>query len=71
MAHATYIDLDGGTLSGGKYWRFTPMLNWHLSDHIRLEASYGYGSLDRFELMGKTHFFQTRIQFSCRRAGFR
>ena len=48
LAHVTYIDLDGGTLSGGKYWRFTPMVNWYLSDHIRLEASYGYGSLDRF-----------------------
>jgi phosphate-selective porin OprO/OprP len=62
VAHATYIDLDGGTLSGGKYWRLTPMLNWYLSDHIRLETSYGYGSLDRFGRIGKTHFFQTRIQ---------
>ena len=62
LAHATYIDLDGGTLRGGKYWRITPMLNWYLSDHIRFEASYGYGMLDRFGIIGKTHFFQTRIQ---------
>jgi hypothetical protein len=37
-------------------------VNWHLSDHLRLSLVYGYGSRDRFELIGKTHFFQTRIQ---------
>lgn len=62
LVHATYIDLDGGTLTGGKYWRVTPMLNWYLSDHVRVETNYGYGSLDRFGLVGKTHFFQTRLQ---------
>jgi len=59
----TYADLDSGTLTGGKYWRFTPMLNWHASGNLRLEISYGYGSLDRFGLVGKTQFFQTRFQF--------
>ena len=47
---------------GGRYWRFTPMLNWYLSDHVRLELAYGYGSLDRFGVVGKTQFFQTRLQ---------
>ena len=56
------IDLDSGTLTGGRYWRFTPMVNWYLSDHLRLEMVYGYGSLNRFGSVGKTHFFQTRIQ---------
>ena len=56
------IDLDSGTLTGGKYWRFTPMVNWYLSDHLRLEMVYGYGSLNRFGSVGRTHFFQTRIQ---------
>ena len=32
------------------------------SDHVRLAAAYGYGSLDRFGLVGKTQFFQTRLQ---------
>jgi len=63
VAQLTYSDLDSGTLSGGKYWRLTPMLNWHASDNIRVEVAYGYGSLDRFGLVGKTHFFQTRFQF--------
>lgn len=56
------INLDQGTLTGGKFWRFTPMVNWHMSDNIRLEFGYGYGHLDRFNLAGNTHFFQTRIQ---------
>ena len=56
------IDLDSGTLQGGRFWRFTPMVNWHLSDNLRLELAYGYGELDRFDLLGATQFFQARIQ---------
>jgi phosphate-selective porin OprO/OprP len=58
----SYIDLEDGALSGGRFWRFTPMLNWYLSDHVRLEAAYGLGSLDRFGLVGTTQFFQSRLQ---------
>ena len=38
------------------------MINWYLSDHVRLAIAYGYGSLDRFDLLGRTHFFQSRLQ---------
>jgi phosphate-selective porin OprO/OprP len=62
LAHATWIDLDDGPVTGGKYWRFTPLVNWYLSDNMRMEFAYGYGSLNRFNAIGKTHFFQTRIQ---------
>jgi phosphate-selective porin OprO/OprP len=62
VGRVSYIDLDSGTLRGGQFWRLTPMVNWHLSDHVRLEMTYGYGSLDRFELRGRTQFFQTRLQ---------
>jgi phosphate-selective porin OprO/OprP len=62
VARFSYTDLDSGSLRGGKFWRFTPMVNWHLSDNIRLEMVYGFGSLDRFNITGKTHFFQTRLQ---------
>jgi len=58
----SFIDLNGGTLKGGKFWRFTPMVNWHLSDNVRLEMVYGIGSLNRFSLQGRTQFFQTRLQ---------
>ena len=63
ISHVAYTDLDSGTLSGGKYWRWTPLLNWHASDNVRLVVAYGYGSLDRFGVVGKTQFFQTRFQF--------
>jgi len=62
VTNFSYINLDSGAVQGGKFWRFTPMVNWHLSDNVRLEMTYGYGSLDRFGLVGKTQFFQTRIQ---------
>jgi phosphate-selective porin OprO/OprP len=55
-------DLDDKGAQGGKFWRFTPMVNWHLSDNMRLEMAYGYGRLNRFGLLGNTHFFQTRLQ---------
>jgi phosphate-selective porin OprO/OprP len=39
------------------------MVNWHLSDNVRFELAYGYGSLDRFGITGGvTHFFQSRLQ---------
>lgn len=58
------LDLDGGILRGGKFWRITPMVNWYLSKDVRLELAYGYGILDRFNLSGATQFFQCRIQFT-------
>jgi len=62
VSRYSYINLDSSTLSGGRFGRFTEMLNWHLSDNVRLEFNYGYGHLDRFDLRGNTHFFQSRIQ---------
>lgn len=62
VGHGSWVDLDSGAITGGKYWRLTPMLNWYLSDNARLEFVYGYGSLNRFNMIGKTQFFQTRIQ---------
>lgn len=63
VANFSYIDLDSRSLQGGKFWRFTPMANWHMSDNVRLEFAYGYGSLNRFGIgAGVTHFFQTRLQ---------
>jgi len=62
VGRVSYIDLDSGALSGGKFWRLTPMINWYLSDNVRLEFAYGYGSLDRFGRTGGTQFFQSRLQ---------
>jgi phosphate-selective porin OprO/OprP len=62
VMHYSYTDLNSQGVHGGRFWRFTPMVNWHLSDNVRLEFGYGYGHLDRFNLGGNTQFFQTRIQ---------
>jgi phosphate-selective porin OprO/OprP len=64
LCRASTLDLDGGTLRGGKFWRVTPMVNWYLNKDVRLELVYGYGVLDRFDLKGATQFFQARIQFT-------
>ncbi len=56
------LDLDDGTIQGGKFWRITPMVNWYLSRVLRWEFAYGYGVLDRYQLKGATQFFQSRIQ---------
>jgi phosphate-selective porin OprO/OprP len=62
VTHGTFVDLDDKAITGGRFWRLTPMLNWYLSDHVRLEVAYGYSSLNRFGTVGKAQFFQTRIQ---------
>jgi phosphate-selective porin OprO/OprP len=58
----SYSDLNSRAIQGGTFARITPMVNWYLSDNVRLEFTYGYGRLDRFDLRGYTQFFQTRIQ---------
>jgi len=37
-------------------------IDGHLSDNVRFELAYGYGTLDRFGHDGTTQFFQARIQ---------
>lgn len=58
----SYTDMDDGAITGGEFWRLTPMVNWYLTDHARLEFNYGIGQLDRLGLVGTTQFFQTRFQ---------
>lgn len=59
----TRLDLGDELIQGGKLWRITPMVNWYLSDNLRLEIAYGYAVTDRFGLSGVTQFYQARIQF--------
>jgi phosphate-selective porin OprO/OprP len=59
----SYSDLTDNEIDGGVFWRVTPMLNWHLTDNLRLEFAYGFGRLKRFGLSGETQFFQSRMQW--------
>lgn len=58
------LDLDDGSIKGGKFWRITPMINWYVTKVIRMEFVYGYGVLDRYNLSGAVQFYQARIQFT-------
>lgn len=62
VLRCSYTDLDSKGVHGGTFGRITPMVNWYLSENVRLEMAYGYGHLDRFNLKGNTQFFQSRIQ---------
>jgi phosphate-selective porin OprO/OprP len=60
----SYVDLDGGTITGGRFWRLTPAINWYASANVRLVGEYGYGQLARDGVVGGTHFVQLRIQLT-------
>ncbi len=64
MLRFSTSELNGGSISGGKFWRISPQVNWYATKNIRLEFMYGYGVLDRFNINGTTQFFQTRIQLA-------
>jgi hypothetical protein len=37
----SYTDLDSKNVHGGTFGRITPMVNWYLSENVRLEMGYG------------------------------
>jgi phosphate-selective porin OprO/OprP len=64
VLHASTFNLNNGSIKGGQFTRFTSMINWYLAKFLRWELIYGYGQLDRFNLKGNVHFFETRIQIT-------
>jgi phosphate-selective porin OprO/OprP len=61
--HASTFNTNDGLRPGGDFWKFTSIINWYPTVNFRVQLVYGYGELDRFNLIGKTNFFQTRFQF--------
>ena len=61
VLNLAYNNFDDQGVLGGKFWRITPMMNWHLAEGLRVQLAYGYGVLDRFGLKGGTQFFQARL----------
>lgn len=55
------IDLDGGNITGGVMDRLTIGVNWYPTMFTRLSVHYGYVTLDRFNITGITHIWQTRL----------
>ena len=58
------LDLDDGSIHGGKFWRITPMINWYMSKFVRTEFIYGYGVLNRYNMKGAVQIFQVRFQLT-------
>ena len=58
------LDLNDGSIQGGKFWRISPIVNWYMTKIMRLEFIYGYGVLDRYNKKGAVQFFESRIQFT-------
>jgi len=58
------LDLNDGSIQGGKFWRITPMVNWYMTKVMRFEFIYGYGVLERYHLKGTVQIFQARIQLT-------
>jgi phosphate-selective porin OprO and OprP len=58
------LDLNDGSIQGGKFWRITPMVNWYMTRAMRMEFIYGYGILDRYNMKGNLQIFQARLQLT-------
>jgi phosphate-selective porin OprO/OprP len=56
------FDTNDGAKPGGSFWKVTPTINWYASKYLRLEFVYGFGVLNRFNMLGATQFFQLRFQ---------
>ena len=64
MVRFSSLDLDDGSIHGGKFWRITPMVNWYMTKAFRTEFIYGYGVLDRYNMKGVVQVFQVRLQLT-------
>lgn len=58
----TQSNANHAAIMGGKFNRFTTALSWYPNAHFRYEINYGIGGLDRMNLLGKTNFWQFRVQ---------
>ena len=64
----SYIDLNSGTIGGGKELNFTAGLNWYLNKKTRFMFNYIRAKVEDRETYppvdsGKADIFQTRLQF--------
>ena len=57
------VDLTSGTLDGGEFERWSGALSWRPTVQWRVEFDYGNGRLEKAGLVGRTNFYQLRLQF--------
>ena len=62
-ARYSKIDLTSGAIDGGKFDRWSGAFSWFPTSEFRFEFNYGYGTLQRSGIQGRTHFYQLRLQW--------
>jgi len=58
-ARYSYLDLDSGTIAGGKLHDLTLGLNWYANRNMRMMFNYVAASPEGFDVQ---HAFQARLQ---------
>lgn len=61
-ARASFTDLDGGGVRGGRLWLLGGELNWYWSRFVRLALNYELGSVSDRPEHGFLQFLQARVQ---------
>jgi phosphate-selective porin OprO/OprP len=59
----SHLDLESRAVGGGVFDRWSGALSWFPTNEFRFEFNYGYGTLQKSGLSGKTHFYQLRLQW--------
>ena len=62
-ARYSKIDLTSGAVDGGKFDRWSGAFSWFPTNEFRFEFNYGYGTMERFGIRGRTRFYQLRLQW--------
>ena len=62
LARFSYLDLNDGTVRGGRLADYTAGLGWYINPNTRWLFNYIYADLDRAAGSGHTHIFQMRCQ---------
>jgi phosphate-selective porin OprO/OprP len=62
LARVSHLDLNGGTVHGGRLTDYTAGLGWYLNPNTRMQFNYVYADLDRGTASGGAHIFQMRAQ---------
>lgn len=62
-ARYSKADATDVIIRGGEFGRFTTALSWYPNSHFRYELNWGKGRLDKDDKIGKTSFWQFRMQY--------
>ena len=58
----SWVDLEDGSVTGGRLHELTAGLNWYWNRYVRWQAGYSLAFIDGGPLDGRLHVFQARFQ---------